>query len=125
MATRAVVCRPDADLAEVAEIMLAYEVRNVPVVDSGDLLGVVTDQDLLRSMLRTDAICRAELQHHLDEYAGCPDRWRAIVDHGVAGVYGDFDEVERQVVTALARTVAGVDEVWLRPAENAAPADRA
>ena len=59
MATRAVVCRPDAELAEVAEIMLAYEVRNVPVVDSGDVLGVITDRDLLRSMLRTDAVVRA------------------------------------------------------------------
>jgi CBS domain-containing protein len=120
MATRAVVCRPDAELAEVAEIMLAYEVRNVPVVDSGDVLGVITDRDLLRSMLRTDAVVRAELQDHLDEYAGSPGRWRVTVEHGVPAVYGDFDDVERQVVTALARTVAGTDQVWLRPAASRA-----
>jgi CBS domain-containing protein len=55
MATRETVCGPDADLAEVAEIMLAYDVREVLVVDNGDVLGVVTDRDLLRTMLRSES----------------------------------------------------------------------
>jgi CBS domain-containing protein len=60
MAMRVTVCGPDADLAEVAEIMLAHDVREVHVVADGDLLGVVTDRDLLRTMLRPDPPHRPE-----------------------------------------------------------------
>jgi CBS domain-containing protein len=52
MARRVTACGPDADLAEVAEVMLAHDVREVLVVDKGELLGVVSDKDLLRTMLR-------------------------------------------------------------------------
>src|SRR5215212_6414242 len=41
IATRVTVCGPDSDLAEVAEIMLAYDVREVLVVADGEVLGVV------------------------------------------------------------------------------------
>jgi CBS domain-containing protein len=59
MTARVTACDPDADLAEVAEIMLAHDVREVLVVDNGDVLGVVTDRDLLRTMLRSDGPRRA------------------------------------------------------------------
>jgi CBS domain-containing protein len=60
MATRVTVCGPDADLADVAEIMLAHDVREVLVVDNGDVLGAITDRDLLRTMLKRD-------DHHSSE----------------------------------------------------------
>jgi CBS domain-containing protein len=40
--------------------MLAHDVREVVVVDDGDVLGVVTDRDLLRTMLRQDDDRRSE-----------------------------------------------------------------
>ena len=55
MAARVTACGPGADLAEVAEIMLAHDVREVLVVDGGDVLGVVSDRDLLRTLLRPDS----------------------------------------------------------------------
>jgi CBS domain-containing protein len=54
MATRVTACGPDADLADIAEIMLAHDVREVLVVDNGDVLGTITDRDLLRTMLRRE-----------------------------------------------------------------------
>lgn len=51
MRTRIPRCSPDTDLAEVAAVMLAHDLRAVPVVDDGQMLGVVTDRDLLRTIV--------------------------------------------------------------------------
>lgn len=50
MQVRTPTCSPDTDVAEVARVMIAHRVRAVPVVDDGEMLGVVTDRDLLRTM---------------------------------------------------------------------------
>jgi CBS-domain-containing membrane protein len=100
---------PDADVADVAQMMLHHDVRSIPVVDHGDLVGIVSRRDILRTVVRGDDVLEREIQHRLDEYAGGERRWTATVTDGMATVDGRFDdEVEREVVSVLARTVPGV-----------------
>ena len=40
---------PDADLHEVAATMLARQVRHLPVVDGGEVIGMVSARDLLEA----------------------------------------------------------------------------
>ncbi|GAA0504768.1 CBS domain-containing protein [Paractinoplanes deccanensis] len=101
--------RPDTDVADVAEAMLENDVRSLPVLEDGTLVGIVSRRDILRAMVRSDEVLAREVQHRLDEYADGGVRWTATVQGGVAHVRGRFgDETERAVVTVLARTVPGV-----------------
>jgi CBS domain-containing protein len=105
---------PEADVADVARLMLDRDVRSLPVVVDGDVVGIVSRRDILRSMVRTDDVLCRDVQHRLDEYAGGEHRWTAAVEDGVATVKGPLDDpTERKVVAVLARTVAGVCDVRL------------
>ena len=105
--------RPEADVAEIADLMLQHDVRSVPVVDDDEaVVGIVSRRDILRVMVRTDEVLRAEVQHRLDEYADGATRWTATVSSGVVRVTGEFgNETEQAVVAVLARTVPGVAAV--------------
>ncbi len=51
-----VVCLPPgADLADVAELLLANHVRAVPIIDGPDLVGIVSRRDLLRTLVSDEA----------------------------------------------------------------------
>ncbi len=105
---------PEADLADVAETMLGDRIRSIPIVERGEVVGIVSRRDILRSVVRGDDVLGMEVQHRLDEYANGRRRWTVTVADGVVHVAGSFDdEVERQVVALLARTVPGVVEARL------------
>ena len=108
--------RPDMDLAEVAEAMLDNDVRSMPVLDNGALVGIISRRDILRAMVRGDDVLTREVQHRLDAYADGRQRWTATVEGGIARITGDFDDdTEQAIVTVLARTVPGVAAVDLDP----------
>jgi CBS domain-containing protein len=115
MTKNVVVVTPTTDLGEVAKAMLDYQVRCVPVLEDGELLGVVSRRDILRSLVRTDAVVQAEVQTRLDVYAGGQRRWLAAVTDGEAIVSGEFDDdAQETIVGILARTVPGVSTAELR-----------
>jgi CBS domain-containing protein len=108
------VTSPDADVATIAERMLAHRLRALPVVEEGLLVGIVSRRDLLRTMIRTDDVVKANVRALLDQYAGSRRHWAVEVADGSVTVSGDFaDDAEKSLVTALARTVAGVSSVAL------------
>ncbi|MBI5880082.1 MAG: CBS domain-containing protein [Chloroflexi bacterium] len=43
---------PDAPIVEAARLMLEYKVGGLPVCDGGKLVGIITDSDLFRMILR-------------------------------------------------------------------------
>ena len=118
MSPYTVTTRPDTDVAEVAEQMLEHDVRSMPVLEAGAVVGIISRRDILRAMVRSDDVLTAEVQHRLDRYAG-GHRWTATVESGVARVTGEFnDDTEQGIVAVLARTVPGVaavDVVSSRP----------
>jgi len=100
---------PEADVAEVADMMLQNDVRSMPVIEGRELVGIISRRDILRAVVRGDDVLTQEVQHRLDEYADGQHRWTAVVDGGVATVVGGFgNDTERAVVEVLARTVPGV-----------------
>ncbi|MCU7729441.1 CBS domain-containing protein [Actinoplanes sp. KI2] len=111
MSPYTVTTRPDVDVAEVAGQMLEYDVRSMPVLEDGAVVGIISRRDILRAMVRGDDVLAAEVQHRLDEYSG-GHRWTAVVEGGVARVSGEFDDdTEQGIVAVLARTVPGVAAV--------------
>jgi CBS domain-containing protein len=48
--------RSEDDLAEVATVMLDARIRSVPIVDNGELVGIVTRRDILRVVARREVI---------------------------------------------------------------------
>jgi hypothetical protein len=54
-----------------ANDMIHHDVRSVPVLDHrGDLVGIVSRRDVVRSVIRTDEALAQEVQHRLDAYGG-------------------------------------------------------
>lgn len=105
---------PDADLAEVADVMLRFDVRSMPVIEDGAVAGIISRRDILHAVVRGDDVLAAEVQHRLDEYADGKRRWTAVARDGNVTVSGEFeDDTERSVVTVLARTVPGVAAVHI------------
>jgi CBS domain-containing protein len=117
MSARPITANPDADVADIADMMLRHNVRSVPIVEDRDVVGIVSRRDILRTAVRGDDVLAKEVQHRLDEYADGVRRWTAAVDGGIAAVSGDFtNDTERTVVTVLARTVPGISGVKLETA---------
>lgn len=114
MSAPAVTSRPQADVADIAQAMIQRDVRSVPILDGGELVGIVSRRDILRTVIRTDDVLAQDIQYRLDEYAGGVHRWTATVTEGTATITGALDDdVERTVVTIMARTVPGVAAVRL------------
>jgi CBS domain-containing protein len=112
MTSGVVSVRSDTDTGKAAATMLQHAVHTLPVLDDGQLVGVISRGDLLRTLVTTDAMLRREIQHRLDAYSQAEYRWAVHVTNGVALVGGEFDDnTERTVVAILAATVPGVTDV--------------
>lgn len=110
------VLQPMTRVAAIAERMLTGRLRCMPVVEEGLLIGVVSRQDVLRTLVRDDDMIEAKTRSLLADYAGDRHRWTVDVTEGLVVVSGEFaDEAEQRIVTALAATIAGVTNIELRP----------
>ena len=105
----------DAEINALASAMLRSGLRAVPIVDEGDVIGIVTRQDLIGLLALDPDRIVDEVRHRLDLYGG-PDLWAVSYSDGTLTVSGiSEDDPQRGVVTALASSVPGVDEIRLQP----------
>jgi len=123
MTADVVTVSPGASLPEIVELMTRHHVKRIPVVDDGNVVGIVTRSDLLRALLEVlpgsapadtdDEQIRQSIIAELatQKWAG-KDMIDVTVDKGVVELSGAiFDERERQAAMVAAENVAGVNAV--------------
>ena len=108
MSTCPLTVSPEADVAELAAMMVDRGVRSVPVVEQDRLVGIITRRDLVRTIARDDALIAADVRKQLECY-GAPDRWTVHVEQGSVTITDQHtDPTEHHVALVLAQAVPGV-----------------
>ncbi|RUW34409.1 MAG: CBS domain-containing protein [Mesorhizobium sp.] len=123
MTTEVVSAPPGTSLAEIVELMARYDIKTVPIVDAGEIVGIVTRSDLLRALLRIlpkssaatadDELIRRTIVAELQQQSWSGgDLIGVTVDKGVVELNGAiFDERQRKAAIVAAENVAGVKKV--------------
>jgi CBS domain-containing protein len=99
---------PDHDVADVAELMLDRQVRSLPVVDAGGVVGIVSRRDVLRVLVRTDAEIVRDLEAILDELPSSLGAWSVTVHEGAVQWRGSGPNDVPPFLRKVAFTVPGV-----------------
>lgn len=104
---------PDASAAEAARLMHERRVKQLPVVETGSVIGIVSRRDILGIFLRSDEEIRNELVHDVIEGTLwlTPEEAsiRVTVDAGVVTLQGTIDRKSMlDIVIRLAYGVEGV-----------------
>jgi CBS domain-containing protein len=132
--TREVVhVEPETPLSRIVWLLERHQIKRVPVLDQGRLVGIVTRNDLVRAIaaspqdtsrpLGDEQIC-AEIRKFLE---GKPWTDSTLIDVSVSDGAVDLDglvrsEAEREAIHAAAERIAGVraikDHLALKPLPN-------
>jgi len=124
MSKPVITIEPDAQLGTAARLLHRRRIGRLPVLDGGELVGIVTRSDLLRVFLREDAEIRGEVDEVLANLAPkIGNGLTGAVDDGVVTLTGEvatlsmalavLSEVRRigGVVAIEDRTLARFDDV--------------
>ena len=79
MTRNVITVTPDTPLSKIAELMASRNIKRVPVVDEGDLIGIVSRLDLVRALLVQDLTAPKE---ELDDAAIEARLTAEIANHG-------------------------------------------
>jgi CBS domain-containing protein len=113
----------DATLSEVAEKMQAHNIKRLPVVEDGRLIGIVSRADLLRALMsrepqgsveqRTDGQLRRDVIQAISRQAWA-SAWptNVVVSSGVVHLWGFVQsDIARRAYRVAAENVPGVRKV--------------
>lgn len=123
MTTPVIHVSEDTSLSEVVETMEQHKVKRVPVLDDGNLVGIVTRRDILRALAwqaapmppppESDSAIRAIMNDILKN-----EEWamsavvNVIVSDGVVHLWGVIDSDEqRRALRVAAENISGVTAV--------------
>lgn len=132
MSSEPVSIGPADTLTKAVDLMLRHEIKRLPVVDSGNIVGIVSRSDLMRAMWRSFPLPDAKVPDDEHIRLGIlaelsTQSWsgngfvRVKVVSGVAELTGTiFDEREREAIKVAAENVNGVVSVidqivWVDP----------
>lgn len=114
MTTHVITCSPAEPVPVVVRRMLSEDVRMLPVVEAGRLVGVVSRHDIMRVFDRPDSEIRERIASLLDSplYAPEGNHIRAEVIDGMVHLSGSVRyPSDAQVVVSLVSGLPGVIEV--------------
>ena len=98
----------DTDATAAARMMLRHNLKSVPVVAGGRVVGMVARRDLLRLAARGDHDIRADLERRLEEELEALQGVSMDVVAGVVTFDGADGPLGRQLLEGLAGMVPGV-----------------
>jgi CBS domain-containing protein len=128
MTTPAVTITPRRSVADAAELMLEVGIDRLPVVDAGELVGIVTRADLVRAFTREDEEIEREIKRDvfLAKLWVDPADVKVHVEDGYVTLEGrvESEGVAEQIVH-FAHRVPGVVSIEPRLTWPDAPAPRA
>ena len=128
MTAPAIVIEPQRPVAEAAHVMLERRVNRLPVVDRGELVGIVTRADLVRAFARPDETIEQEIREDVlgrTLWLRDPQAVTVSVREGTVKLSGTVENpTEAELVEVYAGKVPGVVDVessltWL--GENGNP----
>jgi len=111
MTSPAVTITPRRSVADAAELMIDLWIDRLPVVDGGELVGIVTRADLVRAFTRTDDEIEREILQDviLKTLWVSPDRVTIRVDDGQVTLEGRVEsQAEAEVIINFVEAVPGV-----------------
>lgn len=108
MTVEVVTVTPDTDLHTVAQRLSDSHIRQVPVVDDAQLVGIISRRDLIKWMARSDAALTLDAIAALDEEARRLSSLEVSVHHGVAHIEGEAGQDTLELAAKVARRVPGV-----------------
>jgi CBS domain-containing protein len=109
MTSKVITLPPDADVAQAAQLLLAHNLRSIPVATHGRVVGIVTRRDLLRVLARGDEQIRRDLAALLAEELPDEPISLEVADGAVTLTFtGSPDSRDRRIAELLASTVPGV-----------------
>lgn len=98
----------DSDVTQVARIMLARDVKQIPVVAGGKVTGIISRRDIVKVLARADAAIREDVQERLNDEGGLIGWFRTEVTDGIVTLTGPEGTRARRLAELLAEGVPGV-----------------
>ena len=114
MTSPAVTIRATDAAASAARLMIERRINRLPVVSSGELVGIVTRADLVRAFHRSDEEIAQEIRDDVLAHALwlAPEALDVTVREGVVTVAGLVEtEADAEVAERLIRRIPGVLDV--------------
>jgi CBS domain-containing protein len=113
MSTPVITVGDDASLREIAELMLRRQIKRVPVVRDGRLVGIVSRADVLRGLVRPDeAVATAVRQVLRDGVRIDLSHLRFWVRNGVVSLEGVVESrCERELARRAVEAIDGVVQI--------------
>jgi CBS domain-containing protein len=122
MTRKVITASPDTPLHEIAALLEKNSIRRVPIVDGGQLVGIVSRANLIQAVAsthkgpqipRTDAAIRDKLLTRLNEQPWAhTSLLNVMVIDGVVDLWGfASSETERKAILVAAETAPGVRAV--------------
>lgn len=98
----------NADLLDLAAIMLDTGVKSVPIVRDDLVVGIASRRDLLGVLAHSDEMIQGRIEAALADYEIDTDDWEIIVVDGFVSLRGAGDERTRRIAEVIVRSVPGV-----------------
>ena len=121
MTRSVVVAKPDTSLADIATLMEKNDVKRIPIMKDGKVIGIVSRANLVQALASApngigaqpkvdDAVVRERVQGQLTAQAWTrPSRLNVIVHDGTVELWGIVDsQVEKKAARVAAEEVPGV-----------------
>jgi CBS domain-containing protein len=111
MTAPAIVIGPEHGIREAAALMTRNRINRLPVLEDGELVGIVTRADLVETFLVSDEALERRIGEEIirDTMWMRPDEIEVTVAEGIATLAGSVDR--RSTATILERLVGQVDGV--------------